>query len=154
MSVVVAANREELIKLLEPEVEALGYELFDLDIRIGGDRGLLRLYIDSPDGVGLDDCSKVSRQVSAILDVEDPLPSLYNLEVSSPGMDRKLVKPAHFERFAGSRVKVKLRRAVNGRRKVRGILIGLEGDEIQIREGEEDIRLALVDVDVARIVPE
>ena len=69
-------------------------------------------------------------------------------------MDRKLVKPAHFERFAGSRVKVKLRRAINGRRKVRGILIGLEGDEIQIREGEEDIRLALVDVDVARIVPE
>ena len=154
MSVVVAANREELIKLLEPEVEALGYELSDLEIRIGGDRGLLRIYIDSPEGVGLEDCSKVSRQASAILDVEDPLPGLYNLEVSSPGMDRKLVKPAHFERFAGSRVKVKLRRAVNGRRKVRGILIGLEGDEIQIREGEEDIRLALVDVDVARIVPE
>ena len=150
----VAANREELIKLLEPEVEALGYELADLEVRVGGDRGLLRLFIDSPEGVGLDDCSKVSRQASSILDVEDPLPGLYNLEVSSPGMDRKLVKPAHFERFSGSRVKIKLRRAVNGRRKVRGILIGLKDDEIQIREGEEDFRLALVDVDVARIIPE
>lgn len=149
------ASQEELLKLIEPEVEALGYELADLLVRLGGGRGLLRLYIDGPNGVGLDDCEKVSRQVSAILDVEDPIPGDFNLEVSSPGLDRRLVKPEHFERFAGSRVKVKLRRAIDGRRKVRGILIGLDGDGIVVREeGDVDHRVALVDVDIARVVPE
>ncbi len=150
----VAPNRQDLLKLLEPEIEALGYELADLEVRMGGGRGLLRLYIDSPDGIGLDDCEKVSHQVSAILDVEDPIPDDYNLEVSSPGFNRKLVKPEHFERFAGSKVKVKLRRLVNGRRNVRGILLGIENDEVLVREDEEDIRLPLLEVDVARVVPE
>ena len=150
----VAASRDALLKLLEPEVLALGYELMDIEVRLGNGRGLLRLYIDSPNGIGLEDCEKVSRQASAILDVEDPIPDDYNLEVSSPGMNRKLVKPAHFEQFAGRRVKVKLHRLVNGRRNVKGVLIGLDGDEILVREDEADIRLPLMDVDVARVVPE
>jgi ribosome maturation factor RimP len=127
---VVAASRDALLKLLEPEVLALGYELTDIEVRLGNGRGLLRLYI------------------------EDPIPDDYNLEVSSPGMNRKLVKPAHFEQFAGRIVKVKLHRLVNGRRNVKGVLIGLDGDEILVREDEEDIRLPLADVDVARVVPE
>jgi ribosome maturation factor RimP len=153
-SFVAGASREELLKLLEPELEALGYELADLEVRLGNGRGLVRLFIDSPEGVGLDDCEKASRQASAILDVEDPIPGDYNLEVSSPGFNRKLVKREHFERFAGSKVKVKLRRLVDGRRNVRGILIGLDGDEVLVKEDEQEVRLPLADVDVARVVPE
>jgi len=148
------AGRSELFELLEPEVEALGYELYDLEARLGGGRGLLRVFIDHADGISLEDCEKVSRQVSAILDVEDPIPDDYNLEVSSPGLDRKLVKEEHFDRFAGSKVKLKLRRPVEGRRKIRGILVGREGDEIVIKEDAEDTRVPLVEVDVARVIPE
>jgi len=148
-----SAGREELIELLEPEVVALGFELSDLEIRLGGGRGQLRLFIDHADGVGLADCEKVSRQVSAILDVEDPIPGDYNLEVSSPGLDRKLVKEEHFDRFAGENVRVKLRRPIEGKRKYRGILLAREDDEIVIKEGEDEIRIPLVEVDIARVIP-
>jgi len=147
-------GRTELFALLEPEVEALGFELADLEVRLGGDRGLLRLFIDHPDGVGLDACEKVSRQASAILDVEDPIPGDYSLEVSSPGLDRKLVKEEHFDRFAGSKVKLKLRRVIEGKRKYRGVLVGREGDEIIIRVDADDVRIPLIEVDVARVIPE
>jgi len=150
---VLSAGREELIELLEPEVVALGYELSDLEIRLGGGRGQLRLFIDHADGVGLGDCEKVSRQVSAILDVEDPIPGDYNLEVSSPGLDRKLVKEEHFDRFTGENIRVKLRRPVEGKRKYRGILLGREGDEIVIKGDEAEVRIPLVEVDVARVIP-
>jgi len=92
---------DELATLLEPTVERLGYELADLEVRPGGRNGLVRVFIDGPDGIGLDDCEKVSLAVSALLDVEDPLPGNYNLEVSSPGLDRKLTKVEHFQRFTG-----------------------------------------------------
>lgn len=153
MDFVLSAGREELIELLEPEVVALGYELSDLEIRLGGGRGQLRLFIDHADGVGLGDCEKVSRQVSAILDVEDPIPGDYNLEVSSPGLDRKLVKEEHFDRFTGENIRVKLRRPVEGKRKYRGILLGREGDEIVIKGDEAEVRIPLVEVDVARVIP-
>ena len=81
---------DELAKLLEPAVERLGYELADLEVRIGGKGGFIRVYIDKPEGIDLEDCEKVSLAVSALLDVEDPAPGNYNLEVSSPGLDRKL----------------------------------------------------------------
>ena len=147
-------GRTELFELLEPEVEALGYELADVEVRLGGGRGLLRLFIDHPDGIGLDDCEKVSRQASAILDVEDPIAGDYNLEVSSPGLDRKLVKHEHFDRFAGSNIRLKLRRPIEGKRKYRGILLGREDDEIVIRDDADDIRIPLIEVDVARVIPE
>ena len=92
---------EELGKLLEPTVERLGYELIDLELRLGGRQGMVRLFIDKPDGIDLDDCERVSRAVSALLDVEDPVPVNYNLEVSSPGLDRKLTKVEHLQRFVG-----------------------------------------------------
>ncbi|MEQ8206633.1 MAG: ribosome maturation factor RimP, partial [Woeseia sp.] len=92
---------EELSRLLEPAIEGLGYELCDLEAKLGGRDGVLRVFIDKPEGIVLEDCEKVSRQISAILDLEDPLPGQYALEVSSPGLDRRLSKPAHFERFLG-----------------------------------------------------
>ena len=92
---------DELAKLLEPTVEGLGYEISDLEAKVGGQNGFVRIFIDKDDGINLDDCQKVSQAVSALLDVEDPLPGNYILEVSSPGAARKLTRPAHFERVTG-----------------------------------------------------
>ncbi len=146
--------REQLIKLLEPEIESLGYELTELEVNLSHGRGVLRLFIDRPEGITLDDCERVSRQASALLDVEDPIAGDYHLEVSSPGADRKLVKPDHFDRFAGSMIKARFNRLIAGRRRVRGQLLGRDGDVIKIRTEKETISVDLDNVEVARLVPD
>ena len=106
---------DELARLIEPTIEGLGYELADLEVKLHEKDGIVRIFIDKvPDGIGMEDCEAVSRQVSALLDVEDPIPGNYTLEVSSPGLDRRLTKVTHFERFLGEIVKVKLRFALDG----------------------------------------
>ena len=146
-------RKERLLELLEPPVRALGYELVDLEARIGGN-GLLRIYIDQDDGIDLDDCERVSRQLSAFLDVEEPLPGSYTLEVSSPGLDRPLRTAAHYERFAGHEAKIRLALPLDGRRNFRGRLRGVEGTEILIEVDGRDWRLPLADVATAHLVPE
>jgi len=146
-------TRDELANLLEPTVERLGYELVDLEVRLGGKGGLVRLYIDRPDGIGLDDCEKVSRAVSALLDVEDPVPGNYNLEVSSPGLDRKLTKVAHFQRFIGETLKVQMRFPIDGRRRFRGTLVSSDEENIVVEVDGESYRLPLKTIDTARLVP-
>jgi ribosome maturation factor RimP len=141
------------LALLEPPVQALGYELVDLEARIGGN-GLLRVYIDRADGVGLDDCERVSRQLSAFLDVEEPLPGSYALEVSSPGLDRPLRTAEHFERFAGHEAKIRLDVPLEGRRNFKGKLCGVEEAEIVIAVDGQTWRLPLADVASAHLVPE
>jgi ribosome maturation factor RimP len=145
-------TRDELAKLLEPVVERLGYELVDLEVRLGGD-GLLRLYIDQPEGVDLEDCEKVSRAVSALLDVEDPLPGNYNLEISSPGLDRKLTKVEHFQRFMGETVKVQTRFPIEGRRRFRGTLVSSDDENIVVEVDGQSHSLPLKTIDTARLVP-
>jgi ribosome maturation factor RimP len=111
-------------QLLEPAVEDMGYELVMVETTGSPSGGqLLRAYIDAPGGILLEDCEQVSRQVSAILDVEDPIKGEYTLEVSSPGVDRPLIKPEHFQRFQGSQVKVLMREAHLGRRRFTGLLV-------------------------------
>ena len=149
-----AVTGDELTALLEPTVERLGYELADLEIRLGGKGGLVRLFIDKAEGIGLDDCEKVSRAVSALLDVEDPIPGHYDLEVSSPGLDRKLSKPAHFRRFVGATVKVQTRFPIEGRRRFRGKLEAAEEDNIVVEVDGESHSLALASIDTARLVPD
>jgi len=146
-------TREELTNLLEPTVEGLGYELSDLEAKLGGQSGLLRLYIDKEDGITLDDCEKVSLAVSALLDVEDPLPGQYNLEVSSPGSDRTLTKPAHFERFAGETVKVQMRFPIEGRRRFRGTLVSSDDENIVVEVDGVAHTLTMATIDSARLVP-
>ena len=97
----------EIARLLEPSISALGYELVAVELAGSGPDRVLRVYIDHPDGITVDDCADASRQVSAVLDVEDPISGSYVLEVSSPGLDRPLVKVADFERFKGSLVKLR-----------------------------------------------
>jgi len=147
-------TREQLFELLEPAIEALGYELSDMELNLGHGKGVIRLFIDSDDGITLDDCAKVSHQVSGVLDVEDPIAGDYNLEVSSPGADRKLVKPEHFDRFAGSMVKVRLKRLVDGRRRIKGQLLGRDDDQIQVRLDGKDVSVAIAEIEVARVVPD
>ncbi len=149
-----SATREQLIKLLEPEVETLGYELTELEVNLSHGHGILRLFIDRPEGIKLEDCERVSRQVSALLDVEDPIAGDYNLEVSSPGANRKLVKPGHFDRFAGSMIKARFNRLIAGRRRVCGQLLGRDGDVINIRADNETISVDLGNIEVARLVPD
>ena len=145
---------EELAKLLEPTVEGLGYELIDIEVRLGGKGGLLRLFIDKPDGIDLDDCEQVSLAVSALLDVEDPVPGNYNLEVSSPGLDRKLTKIEHFQRFEGETVKVQMRFPIEGRRRFRGTLVTSDEDNIVVEVDGESHSLPLKTIDTARLVPD
>ena len=139
---------------LEPTVERLGYELIDVELRLAGRDGLVRLYIDNVDGIGLEDCEKVSRAVSALLDVEDPVPGNYNLEVSSPGLDRKLTKSAHFQRFIGHMVKVKLRMPLDGRRRFRGELKSQDEENIVVEVDGQSYSLPLTMIDTARLVPD
>ena len=146
--------RERLLGLLEPAVEALGYELVELEFHGQGGGSLLRLYIDKTAGVTVDDCEQVSRQVSAVLDVEDPLPGAYTLEVSSPGLDRPLRKQADYARFAGRQAKLELLLPRAGRRRYTGTLKGLESDEVLIEVDGEMQRLPLAEIAKARLVPE
>lgn len=141
-----------MLELLEPAVEGLGYELVELEYRSSGS-GLVRLYIDSPEGIGLDDCERVSHEISALLDVEDPIPSQYVLEVSSPGANRILRKPSHFSHFAGKRIKVELKRLHEGRRRFTGQLVGIEDDEVLVQTDEELVRLGFSMIAKARLAP-
>jgi ribosome maturation factor RimP len=144
---------DELRALLEPTIERLGYELVDLEVRLGGGNGLVRVFIDKPAGIDLDDCETVSLAVSALLDVEDPVPGNYNLEVSSPGLDRKLSKPSHFQRFAGETVKVQMRFPIEGRRRFRGTLVSSDDENIVVEVDGESHSLPLKTIDTARLVP-
>ncbi|HUQ51723.1 MAG TPA: ribosome maturation factor RimP [Gammaproteobacteria bacterium] len=147
-----AVDKEGLLAILEPAVTAMGFELADIDAYFGR-RGLLRLYIDRAGGVTVDDCQRVSEQVGALLDVEDPLPGSYVLEVSSPGFDRRLRTLAHFERFGGEQVKVELKDAREGRRNFKGRLVGVEGSEVLLEVDGELTRLPFGDIAVARLAP-
>jgi ribosome maturation factor RimP len=144
----------ELSGLLEPTIERLGYELSDLEVKLGGRGGVVRIFIDHPDGIGLEDCEKVSLAVSALLDVEDPLPGQYNLEVSSPGLDRKLTKIEHFQRFTGETVKVQMRFPIEGRKRFRGTLVSSNDEKIVVEVDGEPHSLPMATIDTARLVPD
>jgi len=147
-------SRESLISLLEPTIERLGYELTDLELKLGERDGLLRVFIDKEGGIDIEDCEEVSQQVSAILDVEDPLPGHYTLEVSSPGLDRTLTKPAHFLRFMGDDVRVKLRFPLDGRRNFKGALTSVNEENIEVVVDGKSYSLPLKTIESARLVPQ
>lgn len=139
-------------ELLQPGAEALGYELVAVELT-GGDVSIVRIYIDSPDGITVTDCSKASRQFSAIMDVEDPISNRYTLEVSSPGMDRPLAKPNHFKEVVGSEVKIKMATLVNGRRRFTGELVEATDELAVVEVDGEQTELLYDEMDKARIVP-
>ncbi len=145
---------DRLRQLIEQVVEPMGYELVGVEYRRGADSGLLRVYIDREGGIKMEHCVAVSRQISAMLDVEDPLKEGYQLEVSSPGVDRPLFVKEHFERFAGSNVKIKLRIKLNGRKRFEGVLKGIQDEDVVLEMDGEMEYLPLDQIDSARLVPE
>jgi ribosome maturation factor RimP len=119
-----------LWSLIEPVLEPEGIELVELEFKLETGRWVLRLYIDRPDGVNLDDCELVSRQIGALLDVQDPIRQPYNLEVSSPGINRVLRREKDFQHYAGTPVRIRTRKKMNGRRNFQGILRGMEDSRV------------------------
>ena len=143
----------QILGVLRPEVEGLGYELLGIEHIQGKRDSLLRLYIDHEEGIGVDDCEAVSRQVSAVLDVEDPIGGEYTLEVSSPGLDRPLFEIAHFEQFAGEEVKIRLRHPVEGRRNFTGTIGPCGTDSVTLIWEGGEISFPLDSIGTARLVP-
>ncbi|HYL02734.1 MAG TPA: ribosome maturation factor RimP [Steroidobacteraceae bacterium] len=143
--------RERLTALIEPLLTGLGYELVELEYGSGRGHGQLRVFIDSAAGVGVGDCERVSREISALLDVEDPIPGAYTLEVSSPGFDRLLRTPAHFERFVGSRVFVELKEPRDGRRRYTGELLAADDGGIRLAVDHQQVAVAYGEIGKARL---
>jgi len=147
-------TKAELLGLLEPVVKAAGYELLEIEFSPASRRALLRLFIDRVDGthVTLDDCERVSRAVSAVLDAADPIERAFELEVSSPGFDRPLRTREHFERFLGNEARVELDAPVEGRRRFRGLLKGLVEEDLVMEVDGREWRLPLGRIGKARLV--
>jgi ribosome maturation factor RimP len=146
--------RERLIALIEPVVGRLGFELVELECAAARAHGLLRVYIDREGGVGLEDCAAVSHELSALLDLEDPIPGPYTLEVSSPGFDRVLRTRAHFGRFVGSRVFVELKEPRAGRRRYTGKLLTVDDAGIALEVDREHVAVAFTEIGKARLASE
>jgi len=147
------ATAVQLEALFEPAIKALGCELWGVELKLNSSPRLLRVYIDKDDGVNVDDCAKVSRQLSANLDVEEVVSGEYNLEVSSPGMDRPLFTLEHFQQYIGYEIKLRLRMAFDGRKKFRGLLSRVENEELVIQIDDEEFFLPAELIDTARLVP-
>ena len=148
-------NRKEtdIEALLAPVVALEQCEIWGVEYRSQGRHSKLSIYIDSADGVGVDDCERVSRRVSDVLDVEEVLNGTYTLEVSSPGMDRILFKPQQYEHCVGEEIDVRLNYPVDGTKRIKGVLMGLENGEVVVRTGEDEYLLPLENVQRARVVP-
>jgi ribosome maturation factor RimP len=139
--------------LVEPAVEAAGYELVEAQWKHEPGGWVIRLLIDNPaSSVGLSDCERVSREVSVLLDVHDVVPHAYSLEVSSPGLDRPLLKPSHFRRFVGKRAKVRLRSGVAGRRNFTGKIVKADEAQILLEVDGKEQELPLADLERAQLV--
>jgi ribosome maturation factor RimP len=147
-----AKFEQKLTELLKPAVEETGKTLLGIEYLSAGNNSVLRLFIDHENGINVDDCAEVSRQVGALLDVEDPISSEYSLEVSSPGVDRPLFELAHFQEVIGETVNVKLSMPLNGRRKFKGPLVAIENDTLIIEVDSIDYELAISNVDKANLV--
>lgn len=146
--------RERLIALAEPLLGQLGYELVELEYVPGRARAVVRVFIDRPQGVGIEDCERVSHELSALLDVEDPVPMGYTLEVSSPGLDRVLRTAAHFQRFVGERIWLELKVARDGRRRYTGRLAALDGQSVELDVDGAMVRVPFEQIGRARLAPQ
>ena len=148
-----SGKEAQLTQLLQPTVEAMGYALWGIELISPGKHPTLRLYIEADAGISVDDCAAVSRQVSGVLDVEDPISSEYTLEVSSPGVDRLLFSPEHYFPYIGEMVDFRLRLPVEGRRRFKGTLLAINNERVAVLVDDREFELPLRSVDRARVFP-
>ena len=150
-----SGKADEIQEMLAPTVASLGLELLGVEFVPSSNSALLRLYIDVEGRhVGIEDCEAVSREISALLDLNDPIASEYTLEVSSPGLDRPIFSIAQFARFIGEQVKVNLRLPQDGRRRLHGRVVNAEGDKVVIAEEKGEFTIARDNIEKARLVPD
>ena len=142
---------DQLKDLLAPVVEAMGYEFWGLEY-LQGKGAILRIFIDLEDGISVDDCAAVSHQISGVLDVEDPIPGEYNLEVSSPGMERPLFTLAQWQRYIGERAQVRLLSPVAGKRRFTAEIAGVENEELLLKVEGDTLTVPFAQVDRANLV--
>lgn len=145
---------EHLLNLIEPIVEGLGYECVGVEYNAHPKNGMLRIFIDKQEGVLLEDCTKVSHQISGVLDVEDPIVNNYQLEVSSPGTERPFFKIEQFERFIGSTVMINLFNPIEKRRKITGSIQKVDGDVVVVQEQSHIFEIPFISMSKAHLVPE
>ncbi len=144
---------KQLQTMLAAPVAALDYELVGLEFVRAGQHSTLRIYIDHINGITVEDCAEVSRQVSAVLDVEDPITVAYNLEVSSPGLERPLFTVEHYQRFIGHEVNIVLKMAMQNRRNWKGIILSVDGETITVKVDDNEEAFALSNIAKANLVP-
>lgn len=144
----------KLTSLIQPVVEDLGYEFVGIEYSSNPKNPALVLYIDQTNGIAVEDCEKVSREVASLLDVEDPIPGNYVLEVSSPGLDRPLFSLKHFDQFIGSVVHITLFAPASGRRKFKGQILGTENELVRIDQDGVELKLEFGNIAKARLVPD
>ena len=147
------SHAQHLEQILRPTIEALGFDLWGVELLRQGRYSILRVYIDAQAGIQLADCEAVSRHISGVLDVEDPIQGPYSLEVSSPGTDRQLFHLPQYEKYGGQNVHVRLRQPIEGRRKLTGTLIGVEDQYVLLKEADKTWQLPYVQIDKANIEP-
>lgn len=147
-------SSKRLSSMLQPLVEDLGYEFVGLEYNANPKHSVLVLYIDKPEGIGVEDCEKVSHEVAALLDVEDPIKGYYNLEVSSPGLDRPLFTLDQFARFSGEEVQLTAFAPVDGRRKFKGRILGAEDGTVRLDQDGKEVALEFGNIAKARLVPD
>lgn len=143
---------EQLKTLFVPIVEALGYVLWGVEASLTGKDPVVRIYIDSDKGIGVEACAEVSHHVGAVLDVEDIISGEYRLEVSSPGLDRQLFTVEQFQTYIGQNIKLRLRRPFEQRRKFSGQLTGVEGDELIVLEDGYEYILPIPLIEKANLI--
>jgi ribosome maturation factor RimP len=148
-----ASKDQQIAGMLQTTVAALGYVLWGVEHVAQGRHSVVRVYIDSPAGITVDDCAVVSEQVSSILDVEDPIAGEYTLEVSSPGMDRLLFDLEQYSGYVGETVELRLRSAFEGRRRFKGMLKGIEGEDVVIQIDDHEFLLPYGAIEKARVQP-
>lgn len=148
-----ASKQDQLQALLAPVIESMGCELWGLEYLTQGRFSTLRIFIDAPEGVSLEECEKVSRQISSVMDVEDPIDGEYTLEVSSPGLDRTLFSLAHYQRYVGETINGKLRSPIEGRRRFKAEIRAVEGDLVVMLLDKKEIKVPYTAIDKASLVP-
>ena len=144
---------EDIEAMIEPAVKALDCELWGVQL-IQSKHTILRVFIDTEAGAGIEECEKVSRQVSQILDVEDPIRSEYTLEVSTPGMDRPLFRLEQFAKYQGEQISLRLRVPYEGQRNFKGLLCGIEGEDVVLRVDDTEILLPIEGIEKANVIPQ
>lgn len=144
---------QQLQVILAPVVEAMGFQCWGVEYVSQGRHSVLRVFIEHEQGIGVDDCEAVSRQLSAVLDVEDPISGEYTLEVSSPGMDRPLFTLDQFVAYVGHQVKVRTRVAVEERRNFQGVLKGVEDQDVVVQVDQYEYLLPIESIEKANVIP-